>query len=119
MIFARGHLQGKEIPSLGQLMDGFRREGLVDADLCAYLTELVYGGPGNPYRHGNAEEGWQERGLLLVGAVAGWLEHFGGVADKNLLRDAIARCQERLRAENAARQAEQEAQRRLGAQRAA
>jgi len=114
MVFARGHLQGREIPGLGQLMDGFRREGLIDADLCAYLTELVYGGPGNPYRHGNAEEGWQERGLLLVGAVAGWLEHFGAAADKNLLRDAIVRCQERLKAEDAARQAERESQRRSG-----
>ena len=119
MVFARGRSEGNEIKGLGQLVDGFRGEGLIDADLCAYIKELVYGGPGNPYRHGNAEEGWQERGLLLVGAVAGWLEHYGDPADKNLLRDAIARCQERLEADEAARRGEREARRRSEVSRAA
>lgn len=112
MVVARGTRQGRDVAGLGHLVDGLRGEALIDADLCSYIKELVYGGPGNPYRHGNAEDGWQERGLLLVGAVAGWLEHFGDPADKSLLRGALARCQERIRADNAARRAERDADRR-------
>lgn len=109
MVFARGKRNHEVVAGLGHLVDGMCGEQLIDAGLAAFLKELVYGGPGHPYRHGNAEDGWQERALLLVGAAAGWLAHFGEEPDPDLLRKVIDHCKERLRAEAEAEKAVREA----------
>ena len=46
----------------------------VSDDLRDFIRAVVYGGPGDRFRHGTASSGWELRAALLCFAVAGWLE---------------------------------------------
>jgi len=41
-----------------------------------FLLHLVFGGGGNPFRHGDAQGGERERVLLGTAALVGWLQSF-------------------------------------------
>lgn len=59
-------------------------------DFGEFLTRQVYGGTGNPFRHGTAREGVRERAICLAIAVVGWLDASVTPGSRDLLRDAVA-----------------------------
>lgn len=61
-----------------------------DSDFGAFLVRKVYGGEGNPFRHGTARDGVRERAICLAVAVLGWLDAFVTPGSRDLLRDAVA-----------------------------
>jgi len=63
----------------------------VPAVFHAFLVQRAYGGQGHPYRHGRAEEGEREQVLLIIVALAGWLEIFAGVPARGWLLGALER----------------------------
>jgi hypothetical protein len=54
----------------------------VDDDFRRFLVGLVYSTSGNPFRHGNALGGWRRCSLMLVVALAGWLDLYGPTIDE-------------------------------------
>jgi hypothetical protein len=56
-----------------------------------FLIRQVYGGAGNPFRHGTAREGVHQHTLSLAVAVIGWLDAFVSPGCRMLLRDAFVR----------------------------
>lgn len=63
----------------------------VPAVFHAFLVQRAYGGQGHPYRHGRADEGEREQVLLIIVALAGWLEIFAGVPARSWLLGALER----------------------------
>jgi hypothetical protein len=63
----------------------------VETDFGEFLTRRVYGGEGNPFRHGTAREGVRERSICLAIAVIGWLDAFVFEDSNELLREAIVK----------------------------
>jgi hypothetical protein len=63
----------------------------IDPDFRTFLVRLVYGKSGNPFRHGNAQDGWRRTGLLLVVALVGWLDLYADGEEHNLLYQTFAR----------------------------
>jgi hypothetical protein len=62
-----------------------------DTEFGDFLMRRVYGGEGNPFRHGTARDGVPERSLCLAVAVIGWLDAFVSPGCRDLLRDAFVR----------------------------
>jgi hypothetical protein len=56
-----------------------------------FLIRRVYGGVGNPFRHGTAREGVHQHSLCLAVGVIGWLDAFVSSGCRDLLRDAFVR----------------------------
>lgn len=56
-----------------------------------FLIRRVYGGAGNPFRHGTAREGVRRHSLCLAVGVIGWLDAFVSPGCRDLLRDAFVR----------------------------
>lgn len=56
-----------------------------------FLIRRVYGGAGNPSRHGTAREGVHQHSLCLAIGVIGWLDAFVSPGCRDLLRDAFVR----------------------------
>jgi hypothetical protein len=77
------------LPELG-LEDAFR----------AFLKAVVYGGAGNPFRHGTATGGWQLRASFLTIALMGWLETQGRFSVDRALCRAFARAAAHKRAKS-------------------
>jgi hypothetical protein len=50
----------------------------------------VYGGAGNPFRHGTAREGVRDHAICLAISVVGWLDAFVTPGRRDLLRDAVS-----------------------------
>jgi hypothetical protein len=63
----------------------------IDPDFHSFLLRLVYSANGNPFRHGNARDGWRRSGLLLMIALVGWLDLYSDTKEKALLQQAFAR----------------------------
>jgi hypothetical protein len=59
------------------------------SDFGEFLIRKVYGGEGNPFRHGTAREGVRERSICLAVAVVGWLDAFVAPGSESLLADAV------------------------------
>ena len=57
----------------------------------AFLKAVVYGGAGDPFRHGTATSGWQLRASFLTIALMGWLETLNGFSVDTALCSAFAR----------------------------
>lgn len=64
-----------------------------------FLRAVVYGGDGNPFRHGTADGGWQLRASFLVVALIGWLEIHRLISSHHAIHNAFVRAQARQRAE--------------------
>jgi hypothetical protein len=79
---ASGQKPGREARSVEAIFEPLG----IDEDFRAFLTRLVYGGHGHPFRHGNAEVGWRRAGLMLVIALVGWLDLYAGADDSDLLQ---------------------------------
>ena len=85
--------QGKQIDGVEGL---FKLKGMgVDARFRGFLLGLAYGGGGNAYRHGSAEEGWPLRALCLLISLAGWLELNGMMDARREIREAFIRASKR------------------------
>ncbi|MDQ4072136.1 MAG: hypothetical protein M3088_04570 [Actinomycetota bacterium] len=56
-----------------------------------FLVHRSYGGRGHPFRHGRADEGEREQVLVLMVALAGWLETFAGIPARRWLMAALER----------------------------
>jgi hypothetical protein len=61
----------------------------VNDDLSDFIRAVVYGGPGDRFRHGTATSGWQLRAALLCFAVAGWLEFRADLDAEQVIRSAF------------------------------
>jgi hypothetical protein len=61
----------------------------VGDDLRDFIRAVVYGGPGDRFRHGTANSGWELRAALLCFAVAGWLELRTGFDAEQIIRAAF------------------------------
>ncbi len=57
----------------------------------AFLKAVVYGGAGDPFRHGTATSGWQLRASFLTIALMGWLETLNRFSVDTALCSAFAR----------------------------
>jgi hypothetical protein len=68
----------------------------LDSGLRRFVRGLPYGRGVHRVRHGRAREGWRRRGLFLIVALAGWLEHHGGPDGNRLLQDAFVARTRRL-----------------------
>ena len=66
----------------------------------AFLKAVVYGGAGDPFRHGTATGGWQLRASFLTVALMGWLETQDRLNVGTALCSAFARATDRKRAKN-------------------
>lgn len=85
---------GKRIRAVEGL---FPLEGLaLDKSQRRFLTGLAYGARGHPYRHGQAEEGYQLRGLCLFVSLLAWLELAGQLAVAPAVRAAAKRAADAL-----------------------
>jgi hypothetical protein len=60
-----------------------------DTDFGEFLLRQVYGGGGNPFRHGTARDGVRDRTICLAVAVVGWLDAFVAPGTLGLLRKAV------------------------------
>ena len=61
----------------------------VSDDLSDFIRAVVYGGPGDRFRHGTATSGWELRAALLCFAVAGWLEFSTDFDAEQIIRSAF------------------------------
>jgi hypothetical protein len=64
----------------------------------AFLKAVVYGGAGDPFRHGTATGGWELRASFLTVALMGWLETQDRLNVGTALCGAFARAADRKRA---------------------
>jgi hypothetical protein len=78
---------GKVVRSVEQV---FKVLGL-EQDYATFLRYQVYGGGGNPFRHGTALDGWRHRALSLVVALVSFLELTSEDEAPPLLAPAFAR----------------------------
>jgi len=60
-----------------------------DTDFGDFLIRQVYGGGGNPFRHGTARDGVRDRTICLAVAVLGWLDAFVTPGTLDLLGEAV------------------------------
>jgi hypothetical protein len=60
-----------------------------DSDFGDFLVRQVYGGAGNPFRHGSARDGIRERTICMAYAVVGWLDAFVAPGSESLFVDAV------------------------------
>lgn len=60
-------------------------------DFRDFLKVLVYGGPGDPFRHGTASDDWQLRPNFLVFALVGWLGMHGLGDSSKAIFDSLRR----------------------------
>jgi hypothetical protein len=90
LLDAEGNRLGARSPSVEKLA---RELGVSpeDTEFGEFLIRRVYGGKGNPFRHGTARDGVPERSLCLAVAVIGWLDAFVSPGCRDLLRDALVR----------------------------
>jgi hypothetical protein len=58
-------------------------------DFGDFLVRQVYGGEGNPFRHGSAKDGIRDRAICLAVAVIGWLDAFVAPGSLDLLDRAV------------------------------
>jgi hypothetical protein len=61
-----------------------------DTDFGEFLLRQVYGGEGNPFRHGSAQEGIRDRAVCLAVAVIGWLDAFVAPGSLDLFSLAVS-----------------------------
>lgn len=82
---------GKPLKRPGGVEDVAKKLGHAagDSDFGQFLMRKVYGGDGNPFRHGTAREGVRERSISLAVAVVGWLDAFVAPDSESLLVDAV------------------------------
>lgn len=74
----------------GGVEDVAKKLGIEPADdFGDFLMKKVYGGEGNPFRHGSAREGIRERAICLAVATLGWLDAFVAPGSLELLDDAV------------------------------
>jgi len=62
-----------------------------------FLRAVVYGGAGDPFRHGTAEDGWKLRALFLTVALIGWLDSRGQLNSREVITTALREVDERRR----------------------
>lgn len=60
-----------------------------DDEFGDFLVRQVYGGEGNPFRHGSAQDGIRDRAICLAVAVIGWLDAFVAPGSLDLLSRAV------------------------------
>jgi hypothetical protein len=58
-------------------------------DFGDFLVHQVYGGEGNAFRHGSAQDGIRDRAICLAVAVIGWLDAFVAPGSLDLLSRAV------------------------------
>lgn len=75
--------------SAGSVESLFEPLGL-DEDYVSFLRRQVYGGSGNPYRHGTAVEGFKHKALVLSLALISLLELIGEESQPSLLAAGFA-----------------------------
>jgi hypothetical protein len=63
----------------------------MDDDFRDFLKAVIYGGPGDPFRHGTATADWQLRANFLVFALVGWLDMHGLLDSSKVIFDAFRR----------------------------
>lgn len=76
----------KKVPSVEGVA---AKLGHADTDFGNFLTRQVYGGEGNPFRHGVAQEGIRDRAICLAVGVVGWLDAFVAPGSLDLLGRAV------------------------------
>jgi hypothetical protein len=70
----------------------FKLQGMnLDESARRFLRGLVYGGTGNTFRHGTAEEGFRLRALCLFVSLIAWLETAGQLNAKRTVMAALRR----------------------------
>jgi len=85
---------GKPLPHKAPSVEGVARilgHSAAESDFGEFLVRQVYGGEGNPFRHGTARDGVRERSIALAIAVIGWLDAFVIPGSRDLLRKALVR----------------------------
>lgn len=60
-----------------------------ESEFGEFLVKRVYGGEGNPFRHGTAQGGIRDRTICLTVAVIGWLDVFVTPGSRDLLRQSV------------------------------
>jgi len=82
---------GAPLPEKIKSVEGVARQLGVDSstDFGDFLLRQVYGGQGNPFRHGSAQEGIRDRAICLAVAVIGWLDAFVTPGSIDLLSRAV------------------------------
>jgi hypothetical protein len=83
---------GAPLPKKAPSVEGVAKllgHGHEDTDFGEFLLRQVYGGEGNPFRHGTAQEGIRDRTICLAVAVLGWLDAFVAPGTLDLLRAAV------------------------------
>jgi len=74
----------------GGVEDVARKLGIDPTDdFGDFLMKKVYGGEGNPFRHGSAQEGIRERAICLAVATLGWLDAFVAPGSLELVDRAV------------------------------
>jgi hypothetical protein len=69
----------------------------LDDDFRDFVKAVVYGSPGDPFRHGTPIGGWQLRANFLVFALAGWLDLHGLLDSSSVVHAAFRRAAEQPR----------------------
>lgn len=90
LLDAGGNVLPERIPSVEGVAKSLGH-GSGQSDFGDFLVRHVYGGEGNPFRHGTAQIGIRERTICLAVAVIGWLDVFVAPGSRDLLTGAIRR----------------------------
>ena len=84
-----GPKQGREVGSIEQVIKVLPAE----EGFSTFAIRRIFGGVGNPVRHGEATEVRRQHVLYLVVAIAGWLTDSMGLPARDvlgqMLRDAL------------------------------
>lgn len=80
--------QSRKIPSVEGVAKALGH-GREQSDFGDFLSRQVYGGEGNPFRHGTAQEGVREHAICLAIAVIGWLDVFVVPGSREIVHEAI------------------------------
>lgn len=78
----RGH---KKIPAAEKLI----KDMALGEEYTAFLVRRVFGGIGNPFRHGRADSGERDQVLFAIIALAGWVDYFLKLDSMGVLVDLL------------------------------
>jgi hypothetical protein len=87
LVDANGDALKKKVPSVEGVAALLGHDD--NDDFGDFLVRQVYGGEGNPFRHGSAQDGIRDRALCLAVAVIGWLDAFVAPGSLDLLSRAV------------------------------